>query len=161
MSVALRPFSTPSVSFRTLWEPVHRTPQILFPKPDLGCISQLPRIARIPEHQAQAGVWVLPFRLLLVLSSLFVVGICQEQIFRVGFTDNGAEVLDFFHALSEPSLEAVAEALTSLPAAGKLDGELLSARSLPLWIWNSVPGGYGQCEHVALTVQPLDPANGA
>ena len=104
---------------------------------------------------------MLPFELALFPCSFFIVAVCQEQVLRIGITHNGAKVLDFLHTLPKTFLEAVAESLTGLPAAGELDGELLSTGGLALWVRGSVPGCYGQGKHVALAVQALDPANGA
>jgi hypothetical protein len=64
-----------------------------------------------------------------------------KEVFGIGLSDYGAEILNLLHSLTQTSLQAITESLTLLAAARQLYGQLLTTRCdvLPLWIGRTVP----------------------
>ena len=150
-----------AVSASRRWSPsrVH-TSQVLPPQAYLGRVSQLSRISRIFERQPETCVRVVS-RLLGIAAGRLVLVVCGEQVLGVASEGHSAQRVDALDAVPQPLLQAIAEALTGLARPSQLDGELLAGRRLRLGVWDAVPRGDGQGEHVTLAVQALHPPDGA
>jgi hypothetical protein len=99
--------------------------------------------------------------LLGIAAGRLVLVVCGEQVLGVASEGHLSQRVDALDTVPQPLLQTIAEALTGLPRPSQLDGELLAGRRLRLGVWDAVPRGNGQGEHVALAVQTLHPPDGA
>lgn len=89
--------------------------KVLCPKSHLGPVSQLLRVARVAERHAKSCVGRGAVFLLLG----------SQEVFRIAFSDDPAQLADIAYAGSQALLQAVAEPLASLSRARKMDGYAL------------------------------------
>lgn len=130
MRVALLPLSVSCQHGLSGWSSL-RTSKILAPQPDLGRVSELPCVAWVSEYYAKTSVRMFFPWFRSVFGSLLLLRVDQE-VLGVAMTYHSAQVLNFFHALSQTLLQAIAEALAGLPRPRQLDGKLLTCRRLRL-----------------------------